>query len=113
VICRMWRGWTAAANADAYDAYLRNELFPRLARELGKRGYRGYHLLRLNRNEEVEFVTMVWFESLEAVRSFAGEQYQTPVISETAKKLLCHYQERCDHFELSAWQWTSGESGGR
>jgi hypothetical protein len=102
VVCRMWRGWTAAKNADAYEEYLKNELFPRVQRELAERGYRGYHVLRRENGNEVEFVTMVWFESLQAVRSFAGEDYETPVISTKAEGLLSHYQGRCEHFELSS-----------
>ena len=107
----MWRGWTTRANADAYEKYLEKELFPRLHRELSQRGYRGYHLLRLLRDQEAEFVTMVWFDSLPAVRAFAGDDYQTPVISATAMDLLSRYQEHCDHFELIGSQWiTSGQT---
>jgi hypothetical protein len=78
----MWRGWTSSVNADAYDSYLQNELFPRVERELTRRGYRGFHLLRLDRGDEVEFVTMLWFDSIESVQSFSGTNYETPVISE-------------------------------
>jgi hypothetical protein len=59
MICRMWHGWTLPENADAYDSYLKNELFPRVEQELTPRGYRGFHLLRLERGSEVEFVTML------------------------------------------------------
>lgn len=101
MICRMWRGWTTGANADAYERYLKDELFPRLKRELTGHGYRGYHVLRLARGEEVEFTTLVWFTSLEAVRSFAGEGYETPLITEKARGLLRRYADRCDHYALS------------
>ncbi len=105
MICRMWRGWTKSENADAYDGYLKNELFPHLRRDLTQHGYRGYSVLRLNRGGEEEFVTMVWFESLEAVKSFAGERYEVPVISEKAHQLLTRYADRCDHYTLSGSQW--------
>jgi len=105
MVCRMWHGWTKVLQADAYDDYLRNELFPRVERELGKAGYRGFHVLRLDRESEVEFVTLVWFESLNAVRSFAGQNYQVPVISTKAQSLLSRYDERVEHFELSATSW--------
>jgi hypothetical protein len=101
----MWRGWTRNSNADTYEAYLQKELFPKLANELTKDGYRGYHLLRLDRGEEVEFVTLVWFESLAAVQSFAGDTYEIPVISEKAAGLLSHYAEQCEHYDLSGFQW--------
>jgi hypothetical protein len=101
----MWRGWTAKHNADAYDTYLKDELFPRLDEHLRDHGYRGFHVLRLTREDEVEFVTMVWFESLAAVRSFAGKDYEFPVISPKARRLLSRYSDRCDHYDLSGFQW--------
>jgi hypothetical protein len=99
MICRMWHGWTRAEEADAYEAYLNGELFPRVERELGERGYRGYHVLRQSRGAEVEFVTLVWFESLDAVKGFAGESYETAVISEKARGLLRRWDGRCEHWE--------------
>jgi hypothetical protein len=104
MICRMWRGWTTTANAEHYDSYLRNELFPRLQGELTSHGYRGYHVLRLARAGEVEFVTMVWFDSLHSVQSFAGKDYEHAVVSEKARALLSRYSERCEHYELSESQ---------
>jgi hypothetical protein len=101
VVCRVWRGWTTADQAQRYDDYLQKELFPRLGRELRCHGYRGYQLLRLSRGEEVEFMTMLWFESVEHVRSFAGENYETPVISERARLLLTRFADRADHYQLS------------
>ena len=112
MICRMWRGWTTLANANDYDGYLQNELFPRLERELAEHGYRGYHVLRLPRNDEVEFVTMVWFETLHAVQSFAGKDYERAVISEKAQKLLARYSDRCDHYELGGFRWPRPSSYG-
>jgi len=105
MICRMWRGWTAAPSADAYQAYLKGELFPRLQAELTDQGYRGYHLLRLDMGTETQFVTMVWFESLAAVQAFAGASYELPVISEKARRWLVRYAERCEHYELSSFHW--------
>lgn len=100
----MWKGWTRVGDADAYNQYLNTELFPRVERELTAYGYRGYHILRLDRGTEVEFVTMVWFDSLESVKSFAGESYDTPVISDKARALLSRHVARCDHYELAGYQ---------
>ncbi len=105
MICRMWRGWTRPENADAYEAYLRDELFPRLAHELSDQGYRGFHILRLPRGAEVQFVTLVWFTSIDVVKAFAGENYERAYISDTAAKLLSEYADRCDHFELKGTSW--------
>ena len=101
MVCRVWRGWTKVGHAQRYDDYLQKELFPHLDRELRSHGYRGYQLLRLIRGEEVEFMTMLWFDSIEDVRSFAGENYETPVISEKARSLLAHFADRADHYQLS------------
>ena len=73
MICRMWHGWTNPDKAEAYESYLKNELFPRVERDLKKNGYRGFQLLKLDKGSEVEFVTMLWFESLDNVKSFAGD----------------------------------------
>ncbi len=105
MICRMWRGWTTPQNADAYEGYLRDELFPRLSRELSEKGYRGFHILRLPRGDEVQFVTLVWFTSVDVVKAFAGDDYERAYISETAAKLLSEYADRCDHFELKGTSW--------
>jgi heme-degrading monooxygenase HmoA len=105
MICRMWRGWTPREKAGAYDSYLKTELFPHVKEELGARGYRGFHLLRRERGNEVEFVTMLWFDSLEAVRGFAGADYEAAVISEKAHELLSHYTEHCEHYDLSGFDF--------
>ena len=102
MICRLWRGWTAGADADAYETYLTDELYPRLDRELAGRGYRGFHILRRADGEEVVFVTMTWFDSLASVRGFAGSEYEMPVITEKAASLLSRCDDRALHYELAA-----------
>lgn len=104
MICRVWHGWTSQENAAAYNSYLTKELLPRVERELTSRGYRGFQVLRRERGSEVEFMTMLWFDSIESVKGFAGEDYETPVISERAKKLLAHYADRCEHYEASGFR---------
>lgn len=105
MVCRLWRGWTRRSDAHAYNAYLNHELFPRLHRELTSEGYRGFHVIRRAAGAEVEFVTLVWFESLDAVKSFAGEEYELPVLTDKARALLTHYAERCEHYDLTGFQW--------
>jgi len=102
MICRLWHGWTEPGNADAYETYLRTELYPRLERELSDQGYRGHHVLRRTLDDEVEFVTLTWFDSLQSVRGFAGDDYETAVISDTAARLLDHYHPKAAHFDLCA-----------
>lgn len=107
MICRIWRGWTSPSNADAYAGFLKTELFPSVEKELGGHGYRGFQVLRTDKGAEVEFVTMVWFDSLEAVQAFAGPTYETPVIHDRARALLSRFADRCDHYEVGAFRWSS------
>lgn len=102
MICRMWRGWTARNDADAYHRYLEHDLYPRLARELTGRGFRGFHILRCDRGGEVEFVTLTWFSSMDAVKAFAGEFYERAMISGVAARLLSRHSETADHYDVAA-----------
>jgi len=74
VISRVWHGWTTLANADAYEEPLKSEIFTGI-RDRQIAGYRGIQLFRRNLGDEVEFVTVMWFDTIEAVRAFAGEDY--------------------------------------
>jgi heme-degrading monooxygenase HmoA len=96
MITRMWRGWTAPADADAYERFLRTELFPEVAK---LEGFAGARILRRRLDDEEEFVTLTLFESLDAVRAFAGEDYETPVIEPEAQQLLSRYEDRAVHYE--------------
>lgn len=98
MIGRIWHGWTNRENAGAYERLLRGEIFPGIARR-GIPGYRGAHLLRREGDTEVEFVTICWFDSLAAVRRFAGEDYEASVVPAAAKKLLSRFDDRSQHYE--------------
>jgi len=99
MISRVWHGWTIPRNADAYEALLRHEVFVGIR---GRRiaGYRGIHLLRRDVGVEVEFVTFMWFDSLDAVRAFAGEDYEAAVVPPKARQLLSHFDARSAHYEV-------------
>ena len=93
--------WTTPANADAYEALLKSEIFVGIQdREIA--GYRGIHLLRRDVGDEVEFVTIMWFDSIEAVRTFAGEDYETAVVPPKARALLSRFDARSSHYEVMA-----------
>ncbi len=101
MIGRIWHGWTAPANADAYEALLKSEIFV----GIGQRkipGYRGIQLFRRSLGAEVEFVTIMWFDSLEAVRVFAGEDYEVAVVPPKARTLLARFDARSQHYEVKA-----------
>ncbi len=103
MIGRIWHGWTAPANADAYEALLKTEIFVGIG-ERHIAGYRGIQLFRRSLAAEVEFVTIMWFDSLEAVRVFAGEDYEVAVVPPKAKALLAHFDARSQHYEVKAEQ---------
>jgi len=101
VIGRVWHGWTTSENADAYESLLKNEIFIGI-RNRQTPGYRGIHLFRRNVGDEVEFVTVMWFDSMEAVRAFAGEDYEAAVVPPKARALLSRFDERSQHYEVKA-----------
>ena len=98
MITRMWRGWTTPSNADAYETLLRETILPGIAAR-GIDGYQGAHLLRRHDGEEMEFVTMLWFDSIEAVRAFAGNDHSVAVVPDAARRLLTRFDERSQHYE--------------
>jgi hypothetical protein len=99
MISRVWHGWTVPANADAYEALLRSEIFTGIQnRQIA--GYRGIHLFRRNLEGEVEFVTIMWFDSIEAVRVFAGEDYELAVVPPKARELLSRFDARSQHYDV-------------
>jgi len=93
MICRIWHGWTTHENADPYERLLREEIFAGIDRR-GLPGFRGLDLLRRDGEDAVEFVTMMWFEGMEAVRAFAGEDHEVAVVPPAARKLLQRIDER-------------------
>ncbi|HWJ21773.1 MAG TPA: hypothetical protein VNS52_05410 [Gemmatimonadaceae bacterium] len=103
MICRIWHGWTAPSNADAYEALLREEIFAGIAAR-GISGYRGIQLLRRGTgdvtDEEVEFVTIMWFDSFDDVRAFAGDDYARAVVPPAARALLARFDDRSAHYEV-------------
>jgi heme-degrading monooxygenase HmoA len=64
------------------------------------KGYRGAHLLRREQGDKVEFVTILWFDSIEAVREFAGEDYEAGVVPPKARALLAHFDDRSSHYQV-------------
>ena len=79
MIARIWHGWTTRENADAYEDLLRNEIFPGiLARQVG--GFEKIELLRRPLEDEEEFITIMRFASLQAVKAFAGQDHETAYV---------------------------------
>ena len=99
MIVRIWHGWTTPQNAAAYEALLRNEIFRGIeSRQIG--GFLGIDLLVRAAGDEVEFVTMMRFASLQAIRDFAGDDYEVAVVPPAARALLSRFDPRSQHYEL-------------
>jgi len=99
VISRIWHGWTTVQNADAYEHIVSTEVLPEIAaRQIP--GYRGAHLLRRPLEDEVEFVTIMWFDSVEAIRQFMGEEYEVAHVPPRAQAVLARFDQRSQHHDV-------------
>lgn|SRR5574341_720348 len=100
MIARIWHGWTTPANADAYERLLKSTIFPGIAAK-GVPGYRGIRLLRRSLpSREVEFLTLMMFDFWEAVKAFAGADYERAYVPPEARAVLARFDERSRHYEL-------------
>jgi hypothetical protein len=99
MISRIWHGYTTPANADTYQALLEREIFVAIEQRRIA-GYRGIQLLRRAVGDEVEFITIMWFDDLDAVRTFAGEDCEVSVVPPSARKVLARFDQRSQHYEV-------------
>lgn len=99
MIARVWHGYTKPEHADAYEAMLKPELLPGISKV---KGYKGSYLMRRPIGVEVEFITILLFESLDDLRAVAGADYETAVIPEERRKYLARYDQKAAHYEVAA-----------
>ena len=99
MISRIWHGWTSKGNADAYESLLREEIFVGI-KNRRIHGFKDIQLLRRELPNEVEFVTIMRFDSLNAVREFAGEDYEACVVPPTARAVLSRFDLRSQHYDI-------------
>jgi len=105
VIARVWHGYTKPENADSYEAMLKPELLPGVSK---MRGFQGSYLLRRAVGDEVEFITVLLWDSIEAIRAVAGADYETAVIPEERRKYLARFDAKAAHFEVVSVQKARG-----
>jgi antibiotic biosynthesis monooxygenase (ABM) superfamily enzyme len=99
MICRLWRGWTTPENAEAYELIVRNQVIPGIeARRIS--GFRHIDLMRRELGDEVEFQTCMWFDSLDAIKAFMGDDYAVSHVPAEARAVLKRFDERAAHFEV-------------
>jgi heme-degrading monooxygenase HmoA len=97
MIARVWRGWTNPEDADTYEKLLRDVVYPALQKI---NGYHGGYIFRQDGRDETEFVTVNLFESLDAVRAFAGPDYDKPVFEPEARRLLSRVEPIARHYDV-------------
>lgn len=99
MIARVWRGWTAPAQADSYEALLRGEIVPGiLAKHLP--GFLRTELFRRELDGETEFMTVMWFASEDAVTAFVGEDHGAAYVPASARRVLAHFDARAAHYAV-------------
>ena len=98
-IRRIWHGWTTLDNADAYHEVLRDQVLPGIAAK-GIPGYRGFELLRRDHDDEIEFITIMTFDSIQNVIDFQGEDYARAYVPEAAQKVLKRWDPVSQHYEV-------------
>jgi antibiotic biosynthesis monooxygenase (ABM) superfamily enzyme len=99
MIYRIWHGYTAPDNAEAYEALLKREIFHGIEQKKIA-GFRGIDLLRRRMGGEEEFITIMRFDSIASVKSFTGEDYETAYVPEAARQVLKRFDARSQHYEL-------------
>jgi heme-degrading monooxygenase HmoA len=99
MICRIWRGWATPQNAAAYEEIVRGEVIPEIeARDIP--GFRAIELMRRSLEDRVEFATIMWFDDIDAVKKFVGEDYETAHVPQRARSVLANFDERSAHYEI-------------
>jgi len=99
MICRLWRGWTTPEDADAYERLVRTEVIPAIeARKIP--GFRHIDLMKRDRDGEIEFQTLMWFDSLDAIKAFMGEDYSVSHVPPEARAVLNSFDDRAAHYEV-------------
>jgi hypothetical protein len=99
MICRVWHGWTTPANADAYEALLKSEIVPGIqGRDIPD--YQGMQVCRREQGDVVEFMTIMWFESMDGVRAFASDDPEVAVVPPAAQALLARFDARSQHYDV-------------
>ena len=98
MIGRLWHGWTAVDDAPRYEEHLRQHTFPLLR---GIRGYVDGYVLRCDSGDRIEFAVLTLWESLEAIRTFAGDDYENAVVPHAARRVLGGFDERVAHYEVA------------
>ena len=99
MISRIWHGYTNRKNADTYEKLLKSEIFVGI-KNRNIKGYKGIQLLRRDLKSEIEFITIMWFDSIDAVKKFAGDDYEKAVVPDKAQKVLSRFDKKSQHYTV-------------
>jgi heme-degrading monooxygenase HmoA len=99
MIARVWRGWTAPEDADRYEQLLRTEILPDIAAQSGE-GFRGAEVYRRPDGDDVAFMTVLRFASMEAVRRFVGDPPSEAHVPADARALLRRFEDQVAHYDV-------------
>jgi len=105
MIARIWHGFTKPEHAEAYEATLKPELLPGISKVAG---YRGSFLLRNPNETEVEFITIMIWDSIDAIRAVAGPNYEVAIVPENRRKYLTRYDAKSAHYEITSIHGLAG-----
>lgn len=99
MISRIWHGWVLPGNAEAYENLLKSEIFTGIKNKQ-MNGFKDIQLLRRKLGDEIEFVTIMRFTSIESIKEFAGDDYEVCVVPTEARKLLLRFDQKAQHYEI-------------
>lgn len=99
MISRIWHGYTSPENAVTYENLLKEEIFTGI-KNRNIKGFHGIQLLSRETENEIEFITIMWFDSWESVKEFAGQAYENAVVPEKAQKVLSRFDRTSQHYEV-------------
>jgi hypothetical protein len=99
MILRVWRAYADASTADRYPRHLLDKVRPELERIAG---FRGLFLVEKRHGTEVEYVVQTLWDSMEAIRTFAGPRPEMAVVEPAAAAMLLRFDEIVDHYEVLA-----------
>src|SRR5262245_9637893 len=99
MICRVWRGWATKDNAEAYEGIVRGEVIPGSEARCVP-AFRAIDLMRRERDHDVEFMTLMWFDDLASVKGFMGEDYEQAHVPQRARAVLSDFDTRSAHYEV-------------
>lgn len=101
MIARIWHGWTTLENADDYYQILTSEVIPGIE-TMNIEGFKKIDVLRKAHADEVEFITIMYFDSLESIKNFTGEDYEMAHVPEIAQRILKKWDKQARHYEVKS-----------